>query len=362
MLYPYVFQALLARKGIKADKVAGFLACSILLFFMAVRRSSVGVDTQYYSYVYTQFAEIPWKNLFSAPLYGGRTETGFFTFDFEPGYRIANKLLSCFFSSAQAITVFNSVLILLPLYLLIRRDSPLILLSIWLYLTLGIYQTEMNVTRNGIAILICYLAFDWIKRKKLIPFLLCVFFAASFHQTALFFLPLYWLINGFHLRPRQMIFLISIAWLIGLNFNRAAFLLQTLLPHRYARYLSGGDFSIASVLVGVFNGVLFLAVWLMMNQTERSEAMPKLNLGIWLFTLNLCFFGLNLSMEAGARLAALFGPYITCLIPQMIACIKQRERRAWTILGVSVLSFLQFVVRLSINNIGGTMPYQFFWS
>ena len=56
------------------------------------------------------------------------------------------------------------------------------MLSIWLYLTLGVYQTEMNVARNAIAILLGYTAFHWIKERKLAPYFLQILMAVSFHK------------------------------------------------------------------------------------------------------------------------------------------------------------------------------------
>ena len=89
-----------------------------------------------------------------------------------PGYRLLNKLLSIYLPAPQWITVANSALIIALLYRWLRRESPNAMLSIWLYLTLGVYQTEMNVARNAIAILLGYTAFHWIKERKLAPYFL----------------------------------------------------------------------------------------------------------------------------------------------------------------------------------------------
>lgn len=362
MLYPYSFERLAARKGIRGDKIAGAMACAILLFFMAFRANTVGVDTKYYTHVYSQFADIPWKDIFSATLYGSESENGTFILNLEPGYRFLNKLLSCFFPSPQTIIVVSSIIIIVLLYQFVKSDSQMSLLSLWLYITLGIYQTEMNVSRNAIAIFICYLAFYWVRRKKPLLFLLCVLIAATIHQTALFFLPLYWLVNNVRLNGKRMLILVAVSSLLGLNFSTVGAFLSSFLPYRYARYLTGADFNIRSVLVGVFSAVLYLMVLWFMNASERSKATQTLTVGNWMFTLNLCAFGLNLGIEAGARLAALFGPYIIYLIPQMLECIESPKQRALAAKCIVVVSFLQFAARLMINNIGGTMPYQFFWS
>lgn len=361
MLYPYAFETLLRQRGIKGDRIAGMIACGILLFFMALRAESVGVDTQYYCNVYRQFADIPWTDVLTAELYGDALRDSF-TLNFELGYRLLNKLLSCFFAAPQTIIVVNSILIIGLLYRFVRRDSPMILLSLWLYLTLGIYQTEMNVSRNAIAILICYLAFQWIQQKKLLLFVLCVLLATTVHQTALFFLPTYWLVNYIRLTGRKMVVLVLGFSLVGLNMERIGTFLQQVLPNRYARYFSGEAFSISSILVGAFSLALFLLVYLFLRAEERTKMECQYRIGNWMFILNLCFFGVNLGVEAGARLAALFGPYMICFVPQMLTCIEDPQRKKIAAQWVVVISFVQFAGRLAINNIGGTLPYRFFWN
>ena len=138
------------RLRLKTMHIALMTACLILWFFMAFRDITVGVDTKHYAYVFTQFEKIPFSKVFTVVTYSNEAKS--WAFDFEPGYRLLNKLLSVFFSGAQAITIFNSTVIMLLWYKLIRRESPDYMLSDWLVLTLGIFQTEMNVTRNAIAI------------------------------------------------------------------------------------------------------------------------------------------------------------------------------------------------------------------
>lgn len=362
MFYPYILVKCAQRNGIDATRIAAIIACSILLFFMALRANTVGVDTKYYSYVFTQFRDISWGDVFHATLYGEQTQKNTFTFDFEPGYRLLNKIISMFFVSPQAITVVNSLLIILLLYRIIQAESPMILLSIWLYITLGIYQTEMNVSRNAIAIFICFLAFRWIRERKVWFFILYVFIAATFHQTAFFFLPVYWLVNYFKLNRRRMVLLIAVSCLVGLKFDILVSMFGAILPSRYTRYLIDSSFSLKSILVGVFSAVLCGLVSCFMNRNERETVMDKLSVGNWMFVLNMCFFGINLGIEAGARVAALFGPYMICYIPQMINEIESPQRRKTVIWLVVAVSFIQYVIRLQINNIGGTMPYLFFWN
>lgn len=84
--------------------------------------------------------------------------------------------------------------------------------------------------------------------------------------------------------------------------------------------------------------------------------------GLFLTMAALSLYGLNLGLASAARMAALFGPYLIVLLPRMLEYINCPRRRAATIQWLAVAAGLQYVLRLLINNIGGTMPYQFFWA
>ncbi len=180
LAYPARLCVLARRQGRSAQRVALAMSCVVLWFFMAMRAQTVGVDTKYYVCIYQQFPQISWKELFNAQLYPTPRRT--WKLDLEPGYRLLNKLLSIYLPAPQWITVANSALIIALLYRWLRRESPNAMLSIWLYLTLGVYQTEMNVARNAIAILLGYTAFHWIKERKLAPYFLQILMAVSFHK------------------------------------------------------------------------------------------------------------------------------------------------------------------------------------
>lgn len=361
ILYPYVWDKRLAEKSLQGKRIALATGLAVLWFFMAFRGPSVGVDTQYYLNVYDQIREIPWERLFKETLYG---EPGQYSFvlNIEPGYRLLYKLLTCVFESSQAITVVTSTIIIFLVYRFVSLKSPMMILSLWLYITLGIYQAQMNVSRNAIAIFICYISFQFVEERKLLKFILCVMIASCFHETALFFIPVYWLVNYIKLNNWRMIVLVLTSAVLGLNISFFSMWLIRYLPYRYGRYLYDQEFSPVSILVGAFGLVLFMIVWCAMDREERTSVFSELKTGSWMFVLNMCFFGINLGIEAGARMAALFGSYIICFIPQMLNLIKSEEFRKRVEVVIVLICFIQYAARLMINNIGGTMPYIFFWS
>ena len=359
MLYPYAIARAGSLSGRKTKHIALMNACLILWFFMAFRGIGVGVDTKHYAYVFSQFEQIPFSEVFTAVTYANESES--WAFDFEPGYRLANKLLSLLFSSPQAITVFNSTVIMILWYQLIQRDSPNFLLSVWLFVTLGIYQTEMNVTRNAIAILMVYNAFPYLRRREFLKYLGVCLFASLFHIAALVLVPVYFLVWRLKLQPRTMLILVGCSCLLGMIFPLISPLLTALMPDRFAKYFQGNNEKLGSLIVGALNGGFFLLTLWLLPRKRRARVFTRERLGVMLLLINLCFFGLNIGLGDASRMAALFGPYLVILIPRMLTLIENRARRRDAVTLIVILSGIQFVLRMCVNNIGGTLPYEFCW-
>lgn len=359
MYYPCAIARAGALSGRKTKHIALMIACVILWFFMAFRGLSVGVDTKHYAYVFTQFEKIPFSRVFTAVTYANESES--WAFDFEPGYRLVNKLLSVFFSSPQTITIFNATTIMVLWYYLIRRESPNFMLSVWLLLTLGIFQTEMNVTRNAIAILMVYNGFGYLRRGQFWRYAAICIGASLFHVAALIFLPVYWLVRRIRINPRVALMLLGASCVLGFVFPYISPYLSALLPGRFAKYLQGDNEKLQSLMVGFLNGGFFLLTCLLIPRKYRREVWSRQRLGAMLLVINLCFFGLNIGLGDASRMAALFGPYIIILIPRMLTLIPIRAMRTDAARLIMLLSGIQYVLRMCINNIGGTMPYCFFW-
>ena len=359
MLYPYAIARAGSLSGRKTKHIALMSACMILWFFMAFRGLGVGVDTKHYAYVFSQFDDIPFSKVFTAVTYANESES--WAFDFEPGYRLLNKLLSLFFTSPQAITVLNSTLIMVLWYFLIKRDSPSFLLSVWLLVTLGIYQTEMNVTRNAIAILMVYNGFPYLRRRQLSKYLAVCLFASLFHIAALVLIPVYFLVWGVKLKPGRMAVFVLVFCAVGVVFPLISPILTRLVPGRFAKYLQGNNEKLGSLIVGVLNGGFFLLTLWLLPKKQRYRVFRRERLGVMLLTINLCFFGLNIGLGDASRMAALFGPYLVILIPRMLSMIDNRARRQDAAALIVILSGIQYVLRMCINNIGGSLPYTFCW-
>ena len=193
------------------------------------------------------------------------------------------------------------------------------------------------------------------------PYAVICIVASWFHVAALVFLPLYWVIRWFRITPERALMLIGASCVLGVLFPLISPYLSALLPARYAKYFQGNNEKLQSLLVGFLNGGIFLLAWMLLPKANRQEVWNRFRLGVMLLVINLCFFGLNIGLGDASRMAALFGPYIIILVPRMLTLIPNRTRRADAARLVMVMCGIQYVMRMCINNIGGTMPYAFFW-
>lgn len=359
MLYPLAVQIRAERAGVSARSFVLFLSCAILFFFFAFRGIRVGVDTKNYCYVFQYFEHVSLKNVFTAPIYGSNAHT--WTFEFEPGYRLINKLLSYMTNDGQAITIALGIIIFILLALFVYRESPNIWLSMWLFVTLGFFQTSMNATRITIVLLICFLAFPLIENRKPVLYVLIVLLASTIHQSALLFLPVYPLIRFVPLNRRRVFLIFLLALFVGLNCSLFSETLQKIVPSRYARYFSAGNDKWISAAVGVFNLLVVITAVLLLARSERKNVFEGDKVGSWIFFLHICFFALDIGFKAGARTAALFGPYVVVLVPQILNRIENASRKRAAVFLIAALCFAQYIARMQINNIGGTIPYSFFW-
>lgn len=361
LLFPLYLQRRSERLGIHVRTAPLLIACTILAAFFSLRASSVGVDTKFYCYAFAQFRNISYRDLFRARVFATAANT--WTINLEPGYRILNKLLSELTTNPQEITIVNGILLFVFLFLFIRVSSDDPMMSIWLFVTLGFFQSDMNVTRNAIAVFLCFCAFRWIREGRFLRYLLIVALASLIHQTALMFIPLYFLIRYVAMNRRRAAVLFALFLVLGLSMSFFQSRIISVLPYRYARYFLSGNEKLVSNLVGLFNAFVVLFTLSFTNHEERVdlEQSWQFDEGIWMLVLNVCFFAMSFGFSAASRAAALFSPYVIVFIPNILRAVRSERQRTFGCFAVAAICFLQFVLRLMVNNIGGSIPYRFFW-
>lgn len=330
-----------------------------LFIFMGFRDSSVGADTGEYIWAFMQLKDADISQIFIEPIYG---LGGGYELNLEIGYKIYNVIVGILSNNMHSILIFEAAFILGLLYLLIKKYSAYPFLSIWLYITLGVFQTEMNMSRNAIGILMCYLALGFIKERQPIRYVVYVLLASTFHFSSILFLPLYWIVKYIPLNIKlfKILFLTSIV--IGVAFPLFRSSLLPFIPINYQIYALGNTTEYENLILGCFHFLLIFTIYLFTDKQLKDELVKLLPIGSWMFMLDIFFYCIGLNWAVGTRIAGLFGPFLVIYIPNLIdRGIHSLNRRLMLIIFITIICGIQYIIRIHFNNIGTTIPYQFYF-
>ena len=338
-----------------SKEVESFLVMAgiILLFLIAALRGvRVGADTNSYCRYYLGIMRTRWSDL-----------AAFRDGTLELGYKFYNKILSSVFQNRQTITISNSFLQMLFISILIFRESKDRYLSLLFYFTFCFYQTALNLSPSSYVSYFMLLSLPLIQKKRLIPFLLWSIIGSLFHLSVLFFLPLYFICRMSPKRRNVLIFLgIGVISFVFFTFLLPA--LARILPSSYRGYVqsAGRSYDLEQILVYLVQLLAVCFIWILMNAKERRLFVKKYPVVFWMFLLETVVYLLSIKSRIFARGAFLYSPYIIILLPQMIAEIKSSTMRRTASIALVFYSIAIYIARVSVNNVGVTAPYRFFWN
>lgn len=181
-VFPFlVYQIKFGFKSKNREKLLKIILAVLPMFILiAFRDESLGADTAGYMNDFRSMIDRPWSQIF----YQTRE---------EPGYRIFIKLITYITNSPliyQVICAFVYVIGFASFLYHLNFDAAW---TLFFFATMGIYTFMFTGTRQCLAMSICLFSYRFIKRKKLIRFLICIALAFCFHHSAILFLAAYFI-------------------------------------------------------------------------------------------------------------------------------------------------------------------------
>ena len=356
----FVFLALMVL--ISHDKTGNFrwsnyrlriyqFSAVVLLVFACLRASSVGQDTHAYIKLFYRISGLRWDSLFLYSIISG----------YEIGYVIYNKILSLVFSSSQAVTVFNSLFFALVLYKFFEKYSVDPMLSLFLYFTFGFYQTSFNIVSNLIAALFVYSNLDSFINRHYFRSFLVLIVAFLFHRASLL-LAILFLFERFELTPIKIVVIGIGAIFVAAFYSVFLPLFRFLVSSEYEGYLndSRGDNGIILIFHLMIITYIFAFRILSQDIAVDDDTKNLINMENWLLLMEICAFIISLRVSKFSRVAYMFTPVLFVYIPQCINRISKYNNKVILKFSLIALVSLQYFIRVSINNIGSTIPYLFY--
>ncbi len=314
------------------------IAGSMIVFIMGLRTQFTGsADT----YVYMGFFDTM-KPVTDFQAYNEQRMGDMNFLLSESGFLYFLWLLSRIFSNSQILLVVTAIFITGSVCRFLRRNTTDVPTGLMAYVCLGLFTFNMNGMRQAMAMSVCLWAYEFVKERKLIPFVLTVLLAMQFHKTAICFFPVYLFplmknnfANIFVYLCGLIAFMLSMDWFIE-SFN-------TLSGKEYdvAAEAEGGGFT---VLV-IYAFVIFLSLLMNKKLTDKKilcEFMCVL-LG---FT---CYIARYFSNQILERISYYFFYFTLLLIPDLFNLMDKKERQIVKVLfGFASMAILAY--RVSVGS------------
>lgn len=250
----------------------------IILVAIATMRYSIGYDYFNYKRIYEELGGMTFQEILSSRVY----------IKFI-GYAFLNKLVAMTGSGYHVLLFLLNVAMTSAVLWMVYRHSTMPWVSLFIYITLQFFAHSMNLLRQSIAATICLMAYTFIRDKKLLPFLLVVAVACTFHLSALFMLPVYFVLNwrasaGHYLAvgiPAVFIYLYS---------TPIARLLTHYIFKSYAGYIDSRYWAPLKWSYAVFPAVYFIVVLFFAKKLLEANPKNKVLINSAFYSFLLYFF------------------------------------------------------------------------
>ena len=270
---------------------------------IATLRYSIGFD--YFSYQ-TIFEDIS--------ALGGWKETLEYGASY-PLFALLNWLVASAGGSYRVLLLVCNLIMTALVLWVVDRWSCNKWLSLLLYVTIQFFPHSMNLLRQSMAAFILFAGYGFLRRKKLIPYLLVVLIAAGFHTSALVMIPCYFLLN----LPFNwyLVGAYAGATLIGyVAYEPLVQLVTTYIFPQYAIYLDSIYATSNGLSYVVVPAIYFICVGLFAKRLLQRDPRSSILIYTSLFTFILYIFITRMFILE--RMSVYFFPFIMLLLPEMV--------------------------------------------
>lgn len=320
---------------------------TLLIILLALRDETIGRDLPHYKRYFNRFSSLQFIDIFDS--------------DSDVLYVLLNWLIGRFTDNYQVFLSIVAIICVLPIAFIYNEDKRHGFLKIVLYINMSTFVMLFSGLRQSIAIAMGLIAYEFVKKKHLLLFLMFTFIAWGFHHSAfmiLFFYPLYHL----KLKKSHLWFVIPCVMSFYI-FNNQIFTWATNLigDEKYAATISNtGAYTmlILFVIFAVFSYVI-------PDEHKMDEEILGLRNFMLVAVMLQCFSPLH---TLAMRMNYYYIIFIPILIPKIIICAKDNIKSIAHLSEITLTLFFTFYYLINTYNscqtgisVLDTYPYVPFW-
>lgn len=315
---------------IKPNKLLVFFVLTVLVLVSGLRKN-IG-DTYFYMYSYT-LKDFNWGDI---------------DFNGDFGFDILQMFLQDLSRDPQLL-VFSTALITNALIIIVLyKYARVFELSLYVYITSGMYLTSMNGIRQFLASAIIFTATKYLLDGNWKKYMLVVLLAATIHKSALILIPIYFIVRR-KSWSKETYILLFVAVFIVIGFSQfSGALFSALEDTQYGHYQNFSEGG-ANILRVVVNAVPLVFAYL--GREKFTKIFPHNDYFVNMSILNLVFMIISTQNWIFARFSIYFGLYNLILISWVVKLFSDKDQR-FIYYGILVCYFIYYfydsVVALNI--------------
>ncbi len=292
---------------------------------------------------------------------------GIINYSIEFIHQIYRKVIAVVFKDPQWYFIFSSLFTVGMHMICAKNHTSDLFLFVLLYYTMFSYFTANVVTRQGIAVGVTLLAWDYLIEKKPVKFSLVMLIAVLIHTSAVFFIPLYF-ISFKKFSRNMMLGYFLIGGIIVIFSGPIISLFQRFVYSDYVEgsYGMAGSNPLRLVLafIAVFAMLLYVYRADGKSYITESEAIENIRYKNFIlhgsFMFVMCYILSALRMLLFTRLAMYFGPCVILCIIHGIESEKGTRDYIFFRMGIILFAVLWFAAMNYSGKLNPT-PYTPFW-
>lgn len=315
----------LGRFNIKPNKLM-VLVVVVSLVFIAGLRTNIG-DTYFYMHAY-ELGNFSWQNIL---------------LDKDIGFGVLQMLLKKISEDPQILILVTATITNVLIVAVLYNYSRLFELSLFVYITSGMFITSMNGIRQFLAAAIIFAATKYIFDGSWKKYMLVVLIASTFHQSALVLIPIYFVVRRKAWTGTTFVLLFA-AIILVLGFDQfSAVLFSAIGNTQYGEYqsFSEGGANIIRVIV-VAMPILFAYF----GRERLRELYPNSDIIVNLSIVGIVIMLISTQNWIFARMAIYFGLYQLILIAWIITTFRNKDQKL-----IYYIIFLFYLVYFFYENV-----------
>ncbi len=338
--YPFTIRGYLLteNKALLSNRSYCFLLSMLLFAISALRGLSVGNDTGQYAWHFYNTSSMSFQQILQFHLN-------------EPLFYLLTKIVSLISNNHQVLFAMVAAFYSFSIYRLIYKYSKQYLVSYFMLIPMMYFAFSLTGLRQTLAISVLLLSIDYIVDRKIVLFFFSVGIAFLFHNSAVFFIPAYFLYTKKLYKIRVLLFFI----ISPILFFSRYFILTIVQRFFYTEYSLGG-------YSGGWTTLFVYFVIILVSTLFRKQMMAVDSNFPFFYSMMFVGFWVQMFVPIQPNIFRVSMYYNISSILLLPGLIKTQNDSFSKIIAYSIFFILMIVQYFFFTyNAAGVNPYRFFW-